>query len=551
MPSAEVMVIGLDALTLDLALPWIEEGRLPNLARFVERGAWGPLRSTIPSGSPTAWSTFATGLNAGKHGVLGFYQLQADSYQPRLMNAASRRGATFWELAGRRDVRGGVLNLPFTFPPKPFNGFLISGMLSPRLGPRMATPPEAFDDLMAASPDYAIDVDLVKAVGREPEEFLQHVLANLQARLRAALGLYRRHRPPLFCVVFVAADRACHYLWPYMEAARAGRAQTPAQRRLGAAIRTVYEQLDHAVGALAEEAGEGTDFILLSDHGAGPLRKGLSLRNALARDGLLVRLAPGWTARLKRRAVWTFARRAPAALKRLAKALFPGTAQSAAGLIAAQGIDLGRSMAYPSGSSQGVFVNLKGRQPEGIVGPGAEYDAVRERIVEVLCELRDPETGRPVAARVHRREEVWSGPCLQKLPDVVLVPREKIYSVPTFAEEPGDDVFYSLPKPSWHSLHNLGGHRADGVLLAAGPHVRGLRLEGARIADVPATILALLGCPIPEDLDGRVLSEMLTDDVPSPQRTAPTQEEEPAARDQLSSGDREAVEERLRGLGYM
>ncbi|MHC5034467.1 MAG: alkaline phosphatase family protein, partial [Planctomycetota bacterium] len=119
MPTRKVMIIGLDAVTLELIRPWAEEGRLPNLARFLDEGASGPLRSTLPPGSPAAWSTFATGMNPGGHGVLGFYQLHADSYEPRLMNASSRAGTTFWEVAGQHGVRGGVLNLPFTFPPRP------------------------------------------------------------------------------------------------------------------------------------------------------------------------------------------------------------------------------------------------------------------------------------------------------------------------------------------------------------------------------------------------------------------------------------------------
>jgi len=163
-----VMIIGLDALTPELTWPWVAEGVLPNLARVLETGAGGPLRSTIPPCSPAAWSTFATGLNPGKHGIIGFSRTRSDDYRPRLATAADRAGETFWETAGRHGISGGILNLPFTYPPKPFNGFMISGMMTPRLGRAMASPPEVFDDLMAASPDYTIDVGLLSAVGEAP-----------------------------------------------------------------------------------------------------------------------------------------------------------------------------------------------------------------------------------------------------------------------------------------------------------------------------------------------------------------------------------------------
>ncbi|MHC5034592.1 MAG: alkaline phosphatase family protein, partial [Planctomycetota bacterium] len=373
---------------------------------------------------------------------------------------------------------------------------------------------------------------------------------NLEARLRAALGLYRKHRPALFCVVFVAADRICHYFWPYLEAAREGRAHTEEQRVLGAAIRTVHEALDKAVGALVAEAGDDTDVVVLSDHGAGPFRKGLNLRKVLAEAGLLAERPTRTTDRLKRYVVWRFARHAPRCVKGLAKSLFPGLTQSAAGLIACQGVDFRRSRSYPVGATQGIFVNLSGRQPWGIVEPGDEYETLRDQIIAVLSQLRDPDTGKLIARKVHRREEAWSGPYVEDLPDVILEQAERIYAVPTFAEDPGESIFYALPEPSWSALNHLAGHRPDGVVLAMGPRVTSTAIQDAHIADVPPTILALLGCPIPENFDGRVLSEVLTDDV-KPLRTGAARPPERAVADELSDEDKAAVEDRLRKLGYL
>ena len=550
MPTRKVMVIGLDAVTFELMGPWADEGRLPNLACFLANGASGPLRSTLPPSSPAAWSTFATGMNPGQHGILGFHQFHPERYEPQLMNAAGRRGTTFWEIAGRHGVRGGVINLPFTYPPREYNGFLVAGILTPSVGPRMASPREVFSDLKTASPRYAIDVDLIGAAARDPQPFLSKVIANLEARLEAAVGLYRRHRPELFCTVFVAADRICHYFWPYLEAARAGKARTPAQRRLGEAIETVYRKLDEAVGTLVAEAGEETDVLIVSDHGAGAVRKGLSLRKALAKRGLLVEKTMGHADKLKRYAVMAFARRAPRVLKKRAQSLFPNLSQTAAAAVACQGIDFSRSKAYPTGSTHGIFVNLKGRQPCGIVRPGSEYEAVREQIITALSQLRDPDTGRPALQGVYRREEVWSGPCVDRLPDLVVQQEEGAYAILTFAQEKGDGVFYELPKLSWTSLRRLGDHRSEGVLMAMGPHIKKTKIRGAEMADVPATILALLGCPIPEHFEGRVLSQMLTDNVRVQGRTGGDLHEEEAGDERWNEG-KAAVERRLTGLGYL
>ena len=552
MASGRVMIIGLDSATLDLVRPWVREGRLPNLGRFLTDGASGVLRSTMPPCSPASWSTFATGTNPGQHGLLGFHQFTPYDYAPHLMNAAQRRGATFWEIAGQHGVRGGVINLPFTYPPRAYNGFMITCMLTPAIGPGMASPPAALADLLAASPRYAIDVDVLGAAVTRPEAFLTRVLETTQARLDAAVGLYRKHRPELFCVVFVAADRICHFFWPYMEAARAGRELTPVQERLAHGIRTVYEKLDEAVGALVAEAGAGSDVLVVSDHGACGYRRGLSIRKALAEGGLLAEARTGAVATWRKQAVMAVARRAPRSLKKRLMAAFPRLARSAAATAADLGADFTRTRAYSTGWTQGVFVNLKGRQPQGIVEPGAQYEAVRDEVIAVLSALRDPDTGRPAIGNVYRREEIWSGQCLEELPDLIVEAADPSYALSSLADAPGGPVFYDLPKPSWNTLYSLGGHHVDGLLLAMGPHVRKAALRDAAMADVPATVLALLGCPIPANFDGRVLTEMLTDDVQAPARTAPAAVTgaQPAAAGPADQ-ERAAVEKRLKTLGYM
>lgn len=548
MAARRVMVIGLDAATLDLVRPWAQEGRLPNLARFLSDGAAGILRSTRPPCSPAAWSTFATGVNPGQHGLLGFHQFTPHDYHPHLMNAARRRGATFWEVAGEHGVRGGVINVPFTYPPRPYNGFLVGCMLTPAVGPAMVSPPSLLADLLAASPHYAIDADVM---GR-PDTFLKKVLTTTDARLEAALGLYRKHRPPLFCIVFVGADRVSHFFWPYMEAARRGEALDPAQERLAHGIRTVYERLDQAVGALVAEAGAESDVLIVSDHGAYGLRQGLSLSRALAEGGLLEGTQQGVLAGWHKRAVLMLAHRAPRSLKKQLMAAFPRLAEGAAAAAANLGVDFARSRAYPTGWTQGVFVNLKGRQPLGIVEPGAHYEAVRDEVIAVLSAVHDPDTGRPGILKVYRREEVWSGACLDELPDLFVEPTNPAFTLSRLSERRGRGVFYDLPAPSWTALHSLGGHHSDGLVMAIGPHVRQAALSGAQMADVPATVLALLGCPVPANFEGRVLTEMLTDDVRVAAGRAPAATDADHAEGGEPAGqDRAAVEKRLKTLGYM
>ena len=145
---SRLLIIGVDGACMDLVEPGMDAGWVPSLAALREQGASGVLETTLPPVSPAAWSTFATGTNPGKHGVLTFAQLMADSYEPVFVNASYRRGAAFWELAARQGISSGVFTVPCTYPPRPFEGFIVSGMLSPGVDRRMAEPPAVLDDLL-------------------------------------------------------------------------------------------------------------------------------------------------------------------------------------------------------------------------------------------------------------------------------------------------------------------------------------------------------------------------------------------------------------------
>jgi len=550
MPDNRVLIIGVDAASLQLVRPWCEAGYLPNLKAFIDRGACGPLRAPLPVQSPASWSTFATGTNPGKHGILNFAQLPANSYRAFFTTASHRRGSPFWEIAGEEGVQVGIVNLPFTYPPRRCNGFVIGGMLSPGLDRRIASPPEVFEDLMEASPDYVIDVDIVR---REDDsvkhEFLDRAFAAVEARTKAAVGLYRRFRPQLYCVVFTASDRVSHYFWADMVEAQGNTERPPENERFATAIRTIYQKIDAAVGALIEEAGAETDVIVLSDHGASPLRKMFSFRKLLAQGGLLQEVQPAPRC-LLRAGLLRFAQLCPRSLRQRIQHTFPGLSSRAASQVTSGGIDFSRTRAYPTEGAEAIFVNLAGRQPRGIVRPGQEYESVREEVIRLFSEVTDPDTGEPLFSGVYRREDVWHGPCLQNMPDVVLEQRDWAYDTKVTSAAYGEAVFCPLRGVGKPGLHDTGRHHRTGLLMAMGPHVRKVEIEQAEMADVPATILALLRCPIPDDFDGRVLTEILSGDVAIPPRVRARSERQRESRD-FSKADREVVNKRLKGLGYL
>src|SRR5262252_521423 len=128
---APLLVIGLDGATLDLVRPWVAAGRLPVLASLMARGAWAPLRSTIPAATFPAWSSLVTGVNPGRHGVFDFTERVPGTYRVRFVNGSHRRVPALWSHLAACGKRVVVLTVPATYPPEPVPGVMVSGFDSP------------------------------------------------------------------------------------------------------------------------------------------------------------------------------------------------------------------------------------------------------------------------------------------------------------------------------------------------------------------------------------------------------------------------------------
>lgn len=177
MQTQKVMIIGLDGATFDLMNPWIASGELPNLARIVQSGTHGELRSVIPPESPLAWPSFATGQNPGKHGVFGFYEPHASQpYSLSPINARSNRGKTVYKMLSEAGKNVITLAVPFTFPPEPLkNGIMIPGEFSlpGEVCNRSASyPPEIQEEISKQVADTRLAVD-TSLVYQSPAAFLE------------------------------------------------------------------------------------------------------------------------------------------------------------------------------------------------------------------------------------------------------------------------------------------------------------------------------------------------------------------------------------------
>jgi predicted AlkP superfamily phosphohydrolase/phosphomutase len=550
----KVLVIGLDGVTFDLLGPWIEAGELPNLQKLMAQGASGKLRTTLPPISSSSWSSFLTGVNPGKHGLVDFVYPGTDSYKVSMVNATSRRTRALWNWLNDAGYRVGLLGIPTTYPTEPVDGFMISGFLAPGPDSEWAYPPELKQELQAELGEFMLSPDERYRSSRWLDRFLDDLTASVENRTQAALYLMRNKPWDLFAVVYWDTDMVQHETWRLLDPShpRHDAAEAADQRER---ILSFHRKVDADVGRLLAEVDSDTLVVVMSDHGFGPVHSFFLTNNWLASMGLLRFKQNPWTAfkRLLFRLGFT-----PLGMFRIAKALGLGSLrqkvrfQQKSGLLnrvflSFDDVDWSRTRAFSIGSFGQVYVNLAGVRPEGIVQPGQEYEALKQEIVQAALALRDPRSGEPLIERVLRREEIYSGPYIDRTPDLIVQTRNWEYMAFGHADFGSNRLVEPITGLSGH-------HRPDGVLILSGAGVKAdAKLEGANILDLTPTILHALGVEVPQDLDGRVLSEAFVASSPLARPVAYSQanvyKDSDSAPD-LSDDEMEEVQEKLRGWGY-
>jgi len=556
------LLVGIDGAAPDLIEKWVGEGVLPNMAKIIERGVFGRLKSTMPASSATAWTSAVTGVNPGKHGIFEF--VYYDGYTRKPVNSTQRKAKAIWQLLNDRNRTVGILNVPMTFPPEKVDGFMVSGLMA-GLDTEFTYPKSLRNDLVASG--YRIDIayerwaSMILGIEKNLYSVVEDVLAMIEKRKETALRLKDEFRPDFFMVVFAAPDRIQHQFWKYMN--HADYSLNPSEvEGLGTVVRTVYQKIDDALGEMLSKVDENTNVIIFSDHGFGPEYKCVRLNVWFKEMGLL-HLTTSFTGVLRKLGI------TEANLVRIARRIF--------GIKTLRRLTSGRQgsmrklryrykiprLKFPTFEDFNwkrtkacylfqhmIKVNLQGREPEGIVKPGTEYEQVRNQIVKGLLELRDPENGAKMIKAVHRREEIYSGECLSEAPDL-LVEMEDGYA---------DDEYVAkeLVVPSTERLGRglrgpSGCHRAQGVFIAMGPDINtAVKIENAEILDITPTVLYLMGAPVPGYIDGKVLFQAIN---PSFLKEHPVSYEKQESKEEpkeiYSKEEIREIEDRLRALGYL
>ncbi|HEX2057073.1 MAG TPA: alkaline phosphatase family protein [Actinomycetota bacterium] len=538
----KAVVIGLDGAAWHLLDPMIEAGAMPRLAALREKGAWGTLTSTVPTYTPPAWTSAATGVNPGRHGIYGFIAGNAQSDRQELVHSGMIKAPALWEIANEQGARAGIYNLPLTYPPRALDGWMVSGMMTPGYGEHLkgfaswggrGTGQQLEQRILEWAPGYVVDVSANYETDWRDEALARRALASIRQREAVLRRLLDLDPPDVVFTVQEAPDRLQHVYYRYMDP-RDELYPSSEGTRIRAAVVDCFAAMDRIVGLLADYAGPDGGVVVCSDHGFTAWEVSVHVNALLEQWGYLKLKGSGKAMQsgVARKLVPLAKRVLPRKLARRAK----GRTFAA--------IDWERTTAFASPiPQQGVFVNVAGRERFGIVPPD-KLDALKDELTQRFTKLRDHK-GEPVTDRVHRAEDVFHGDALEGAPDVLPVLRDHRYEL-------DDELFHKEPFTDLSHLPR-GVHHPDGIVVVAGAGVRRGRIGGS-VMDVTPTLLYQAGLKVPDGLDGRVLLEAFDEGAVRDRPVATTAALSSAEKDETSpySQEEEAlIEESLRGLGYL
>ncbi|MCU4742680.1 alkaline phosphatase family protein [Natronoglomus mannanivorans] len=544
----DTLLIGIDAGCLPVFERLFADGRIPTIERLCTDGACGPLESQIPPWTPSAWPSLYTGTNPGKHGATGF--VHYDGYDWHVTGRDDVEEHSLWSLLDVQGYSSVVVNVPVTHPPDEIDGAVVPGFIGPE--DPQCHPEGTLEELREAIGEYRVYPNYTRGDDEVSDaEKMAEYRTLVRMRGEAFRYLADRHDPDFGFVQFQKTDTVFHEFDGDEEK-----------------VASVYEATDAQIAEILEECDPKRVFIA-SDHGMGPYEEYEFRVNEFLREEGYVTVTtngkgmPSWNPirhQLRQgndERTWE-----PSTFERLAgtAASFGLTARRARRALEAvhldglamkyvpknvartanEQVDFEQSIAYLRARTElGVRINLEGREPNGVVSP-EEYDDVRAALIRDLESVQTPD-GDPVFAEVTPREQYFHGKNAEKAVDVVTIPNDFRF----FLSDQLAGDYFAPPTESWN-------HKLDGVFVASGEGIdTDAPLRDAHLFDVAPTIMAALGVPYSDRMDGSVLPVVERSDVRSNAYPEYGRNEDGEADPAGSDEPTDQVENRLADLGYL
>jgi predicted AlkP superfamily phosphohydrolase/phosphomutase len=282
-----VIILGVNGAEWDILRPLLLRGQLPNLARVIAQGVSGKLRTVSAPNCPKVYSVFETGVPPEQNGITGFI------VRGTTANTSMLRAQPLWSILSRSGVTVGMANVPATFPVRPVNGYMISGMLtrgkncedgllcSPKLSEvedgDAVYPRPMLAELERNVGDFYIDCarmpsakDLLGHEAAVVYTWLAQVAKTREQQRRLFDYLLANHPTDFTFLAQSCEDRVGHWLYP-IQPFNVG--YNPRVNAVNVeAFPDQYRALDKVLGTILKHVDRNTTLFIISDHGIKPLR---------------------------------------------------------------------------------------------------------------------------------------------------------------------------------------------------------------------------------------------------------------------------------------
>ncbi len=544
--NRKLIVIGLDGADWKIINKLISEKKLPNFKKLIDKGSFGNLKSTLPTSSPPAWTSFITGKNPGKHGIFDFLKFDKKSNEISVTTSTDRNAKGMWSyLNNKKSI---VINIPLTYPPEKINGFMISGMPNPEDNSRYCYPKNIYYELKKGFSDNIKIQPNIHYPKNSGKRFVEDQKRCWENNEKIFWYFKNKKEWDLLISVFHVFDELCHELWKYIDKEKSGFSKN----NLGDNIFEMYIKADRFLGELIKNIDKNTTLFVLSDHGFGPVYKTIYLNNWLIEKGYL-RLKNNFFTKIRKRLhdcgfnsynLLSFIRKIGInPLNKAYKVVFRSDFKSPMEFISEKiflstnDIDWEKSIAFSMGEFGQIYIKKENVE---------DYEKFLKKLTKELKNLKDTQTGKKIFDNVFTKKELYKGKCIDDAPDVIFYDKPMHY-LPVKKFEFGSNKLTTT-----QALGRSGGHKLYGVFLSYGKDIKSNFKKDLKIIDIAPTILYLLNEKIPESMDGKVATDIISEKFVNKNNINYIKENsERKRKDFIDEKDKKIIRERLEKLGYM
>lgn len=451
-----VLIIGWDCAPPELVFDAFKTD-MPNTRCLMEEGIYGQLESTIPPITVPAWMCMMTGRDPGELGIYGFRNRKDYFYDNLyIVNSHTVKVPTLWELLGRAEKKSVVLGIPLTYPPKPFPGWMVTSFLTPNRNSQWTFPPRLTREIAQVASDYMIDIPNFRTDQRP--ELERELLKMTAARFKLARHLLKTKEWDLFTMVEMGSDRLHHAFWRFWD--NMHRRHEP-NSPFSETMRNYYRILDTELGKTLACIDEDTTVMVVSDHGAKRMDGGICVNEWLRKHGYLT-------------------------LKTEPQGITPWISDL---------VDWEKTKAWGEGGYYArIFMNVKGREPQGVVAP-EDYEKVRDELKAALEAIVD-EVGHNIGTRVFKPEEVYRE-CRNIAPDLI------VYFGNLFWRSVGSVGYNSIYTYENDTGPDDCNHAEMGIFIVKRRGQARGHAPAKSLYDIAPTVLHEFGLKIPPEMQGQ------------------------------------------------